>query len=64
MMNVDAKLGLDVFKIDEQSHIEIDHRVCRQQCRVKVCLYVCPAQVYKWNEERGEVHADFEGCLE
>ncbi|MFQ6014204.1 MAG: ferredoxin family protein [Anaerolineae bacterium] len=63
-MNVEAKLGLNVFKLDKESHITIDHQVCNRVCQKKYCLFVCPARVYTWNEERQEVHADFEGCLE
>ena len=28
-MNIDAKLGLDVFKLDKEPHIVIDDDVCR-----------------------------------
>ena len=63
-MSVDAKLGLNVFKADKTSHIEIDEEVCRAQCRKRHCLYVCPAQVFTWSDELDRVHIRFEGCLE
>ena len=63
-VNVEAKLGRNVFKLDKTSHIEIDADVCRSRCSTRYCLFVCPAEVYSWNEERQQVHVEFEGCLE
>jgi ferredoxin like protein len=60
---VDAKLGLDVFKLDKEPHIRIDHEVCRAVCKKKVCLTVCPADLYELNDE-GDVVVNWEGCLE
>ena len=44
---VDAKLGLDVFKLDKEPHIVIDHEVCRTVCTRPACLPVCPADLYE-----------------
>lgn len=63
-MNVDAKLGRNVFKLDKNSHIEVRHEICRARCTKRYCLFVCPANVYSWSEERERVHVEFEGCLE
>jgi len=62
-MTVDAKLGLDVFKLDDEPHIEVDHEVCRAVCAKKVCLTVCPADLYELDDEGG-VTVNWEGCLE
>ncbi|MBS3753992.1 MAG: 4Fe-4S dicluster domain-containing protein [Anaerolineales bacterium] len=63
-MNIEAKLGLDVFQIDsEQSHILIDQEVCQSRCTIRYCLHVCPADLYELNEN-GEMTVDYEGCLE
>jgi ferredoxin like protein len=62
-MNIEAKLGLNVFKIDDQTHIVIDHEVCQSKCRLRPCLVVCPAHLYTLDPE-GRIQADFEGCLE
>ena len=46
-MNIEAKLGLDVFKIDtEQPHIIINQEVCQAECQTRYCLYICPAKLY------------------
>lgn len=64
-MSLQAKLGRDVFKIDTQSpHITIDHEVCRERCSTRPCLYVCPAELYRYQQDRDEVFVDYEGCLE
>ena len=63
-ISLEDKLGRNVFKINPASHIEINHDLCREQRSVKPCLYVCPALLYTFNEERDEVFVDYEGCLE
>lgn len=63
-MNVEAKLGLDVFSVDaEQPHIVIDHEVCRTRCTVRYCLWVCPANLYS-DAADGRILVNHEGCLE
>ncbi|MHC5039118.1 MAG: ferredoxin family protein [Planctomycetota bacterium] len=61
-MDIDARLGLDVFKLDKASHIELDAEQCKA-CTKRVCLWICPAKVYTEGEE-GEILIRFEGCLE
>lgn len=63
-MNVEAKLGLDVFTVDgEQPHIVIDHEICRTRCTIRYCLHVCPANLYSEAED-GRILVNHEGCLE
>lgn len=62
-MNVEAKLGLNVFKLDTESHITINQELCQSKCQIRYCLHVCPANVYTLDPE-GKVHAEHEGCLE
>ena len=62
-MNIDAKLGLDVFKLDKEPHIVIHHEVCGAQCKTKPCLYVCPADLYELDDQ-GRMTVNWEGCLE
>jgi ferredoxin like protein len=59
---LDALLGLDRFEIDEtHSHITVDSARCAI-CTARPCLTVCPAQVYRWIEERIAIR--YENCLE
>jgi ferredoxin like protein len=66
-MNMEAKLGLDVFALDpdpdKEPHIVVNQEICRARCRRKVCLAVCPAKLYSLTPG-GEVTLNWEGCLE
>ena len=62
-MNVEAKLGLNVFKINTEPHILIDHEICQRECRIQACLFVCPADLYSTSPE-GQIQVNYEGCLE
>jgi ferredoxin like protein len=62
-MNIEAKLGLNVFKIDSEPHIHIDHEVCQAECQIQSCLFICPAELYSPDDE-GKIQVNFEGCLE
>ena len=62
-MNIEAKLGLNVFKLDTESHITIRQEICQSECKIRPCLHVCPANVYTLDRE-GQVQAEYEGCLE
>ena len=61
--SVDAKLGADVFKLDQEPHIVIDVEKCRTVCIQRACLQVCPADLYEVNDQ-GEMTVNWEGCLE
>jgi ferredoxin like protein len=64
-LSLQEKLGRNVFKIDHAlPHIVIDHEICQSQCKTKPCLYVCPANLYTYKQEKDEVFVDYEGCLE
>ena len=41
-MEIDAKLGLDVFKLDKEPHIVVKNEICSTVCVNRACLYVCP----------------------
>ena len=62
-MNIEAKLGLNVFKIDTESHITVHQEICQAECQTRPCLHVCPANVYTLDRE-GQVQVEYEGCLE
>ena len=61
-MNLDARLGLDKYEIDEgSSHITVDQTLC-QTCQRQPCLTVCPAEVYKLVDS--QIAVRYENCLE
>lgn len=62
MVNIKAKLGLNAYKLDKETHISVNHEICRQRCEKKYCVYICPANVY--SEKDGDIQVDYDGCLE
>ncbi len=64
MMTIEEKLALDAFKTDGESHIHIDHEVCRSRCTTRYCMTVCPGHLYSFNEDSKEMVVEYAGCLE
>jgi len=62
-MNLDEKLFTVHRKEHKGSHIRLDHRLCGE-CSRRICLSVCPAGVYVWNEAKKQVVIRHENCLE
>jgi ferredoxin like protein len=62
-MNIETKLGLDVFKLDTEPHIVLNQEICKS-CVDKFCLYVCPGKLYSVNRETGDMEIECSGCLE
>jgi len=62
-MNIETKLGLDVFKLDTEPHIVLNQEICKS-CEDKFCLYVCPGKLYTVNRETGDMELECSGCLE
>jgi ferredoxin like protein len=62
-MDPAAKLSIDIFKNDQETHIVIRQEICRQ-CEHKPCLRICPGGLYSVNKETGEIVIDYSGCLE
>lgn len=56
------KLFRTRFKPDTETHLRVNQDVCRE-CSERVCLKVCPAEVYTEGED-GLIVVGFEGCLE
>ena len=62
IMNLKAKLGLDVFKHDKEPHIRIKEGKAGDP-RLKKAVKVCPAGLYNENTEK-QVELTIDGCLE
>jgi ferredoxin like protein len=62
-ISVAEKLSVNKYELDEGvPHISVDNAICQEQCQLKPCLFVCPANVY--TEQNGEIMVDWAGCLE
>ncbi len=63
MSQIDDKLFKTRFVPDDRSHLRIvNFEICREKCWDKVCSIMCPADVYRWEEEQMTIN--YEGCLE
>lgn len=61
-VNVDAKLGINKFNVDEDNpHIVIRPQADKQT--LALLTQACPAGLYKAQED-GSVRFDYAGCLE
>lgn len=61
-VNVDVKLGVNKYHVDEtNAHIEIHDNPDRSE--LKKLIMACPAGLYKLTDE-GAVQFDYAGCLE
>lgn len=61
MVNIQEKLNLLRFRVDQTAHISIDKNKCAV-CRERPCLFFCPAGLFALSGE--EVLHSYEGCLE
>jgi ferredoxin like protein len=62
VMDLKAKLGLDVFKPGGAAHIKIKPGR-EKDVRLQKMVMVCPAGLYSVNEQ-GETSLTVDGCLE
>src|SRR2546426_384542 len=59
-LSLDKRLGTLSFNRDPEPFITVDTETCFK-CEKKPCLYICPAQVYVWEEK---LVYNTEGCME
>jgi len=59
---VESKLFLARYKVDEISHLTILNKDTCLKCKIKPCIIVCPADVYKWEENR--LIVSYDNCVE
>ncbi len=62
-MNIDDKLATLKYNKDKDSHLTIDNDVCIH-CKNRYCTYICPANVYEWNDIKKTMTIRYENCLE
>ena len=62
-MSIDEKLFTVKSVPDKVSHLKPEAGLCCI-CDSKACTYVCPANVYEWDEEQQKLIVNFENCLE
>ena len=62
-MNINEKLASLKYNKGNESHLTVDNEVCKN-CKDRYCTYICPADVYLWNEEKNIMNIRYENCLE
>ncbi len=60
-MVLEDKLYTVKYNPDNVSHLIPDDKICKT-CTQKPCTYICPANVYQW--ENDKMLVNFENCLE
>lgn len=61
--NIDDKLFKVKCTPSDACHLKVSDDICRL-CDSKACTFVCPANVYEWDEERQKLIIGYENCLE
>ena len=69
MTEKEKKISIDdkLFKVKCTPSDTCHLKVCDEECRLcdsKVCTYICPANVYEWDEENKKLIVGYENCLE
>jgi ferredoxin like protein len=59
-LTLDKRLALVSFTKDPEPFITVDTEKC-DRCKTKPCLYICPAEVYSWQDK---LTYNIEGCME
>ena len=62
-LSLEEKLFTIVRKQHQQSHIKLQPQVCKQ-CLRRICLSICPAGAYLWDEQKQQIQIRHEDCLE
>lgn len=61
--HIDDKLFTVKYKPDETTHLCPNQEDC-SKCQDQPCTYICPANVYSWDEEQKKILVGYENCLE
>lgn len=62
-MSIDDKLSKIKYICDDVSHLTIDQEKCKN-CKVKACTFICPANVWNWDDKKDKMIINYENCLE
>lgn len=62
-LSLEERLDLVRRRFDDDTHIEVD-QAAFQADEERAVLFICPARVFKLNEEAGTCIVNYEDCLE
>ena len=64
-MRIEDKLYLIGYKVDEDgSHLEVNEKDVCKKCKNKACTFVCPVDVYKYDEKEEKLAINYDACVE
>lgn len=63
-MKLEDKLFLDQYRVDTKAHLKIKDPERCLQCKEQQCTWICPAGVYKWDEDGQKIIVGWENCME
>ena len=64
LMAIEDKLALNQYRVDSTPHLSIRDPSQCLQCALKQCTFVCPVNVYRWDEAQRKIVIGWENCLE
>ena len=59
----EEKLAKVKTNANKETHLQPDFESCKK-CKGRGCMYVCPADVYSWDEKNNTLIVKYENCLE
>jgi ferredoxin like protein len=62
-LSLEERLALVRRKLDSTTHIEVDQEAFRADAE-RAVLFICPAAVFKLNDDDGSCIVNYEDCLE
>ncbi len=63
-VTIDDRLFTVAFKHAKEGHLKIVNPKICLECEGKWCTTICPANVFRWDEEKKEIIISWENCLE
>ncbi len=64
-LRIEDKLYLVGYNVDhEYSHLAIKNDDSCKSCEMRQCTYVCPANVYSWDEKERKISINYDACVE
>ena len=61
--SIQDKLANLKYNSNTSAHLKVDLNKC-EKCKEKTCTFICPANVYEYNEDIAEITVQYENCLE
>ena len=61
---IQNKLNNVKYNCDGETHLKVVNKAKCLKCQNKPCTYICPANVYEFDENTREIVVQYENCME